>query len=414
MRPQRVWPAAFLFLTCACSPQAVRHPWPDEEVDLDAGGLPASGAIGADAGLAGDAGARSDPSAMGHAGTMTDAALRDALDARGPVHDGGVVSASDLHDGAVAALGAPDAMLAMPDAAGLTTCADGLPRGAKTGAQTQLFEHAPTMEGVAVCADGEAFVSAASNSEIWHVPLAGSQPERWAKIEGRLFAGVTCDARGRLFVADFGVLGSNVPRGVVLFDHKGATGLALPAPSDGTVFSSPNGIVAVAERGIYVSDTTLGLIVLYREQEGVWQGTTVARDLAGANGLAYSRKDRRLYVALSNFMGGDNAIVSFAIGGDGALSDRKTAWTGPEVVDGVAVDEGGALYVAHYDAGRVVRVDDGATVATATNPASLAFRGGALLFTDYDVVGSVLEAVLGQVLTTGRLDSVQLGVCGGQ
>lgn len=420
MRAQLVLSAASLFLVCACNPEPLRYP--QKASDIDAGS-PMSGSTRADAGQASDASEKDDASEAGDGGAKTDGALLEGLDASRAVHDGGI-DPGDLPDGAVATIDAglaiPDASVAKtdaaidsPDAAVLAPCPDGLARGDKTGVQTKVFEHAPTMEGVAVCPGGEVFVSSASNSEIWHVPLTSGKPERWAAIEGRLFAGLTCDARGRLFAADFGRPNSSVPRSVVLFDGKGSAGLALPAPADGTVLSAPNGIVAVAERGIYVSDTTLGVIVLYREQNGAWLGTTVARDLAGANGLAYSRKDRRLHVALSAFTGGDNTIVSFAIGNDGALGDRKTAWTGSEVVDGLAVDETGELYVADYTGGRVVRFADGATVATAISPASLAFRGGALLLTDYDVVGSVLEASLGQVFTTGRLYSVQLGVCGG-
>jgi hypothetical protein len=61
------------------------------------------------------------------------------------------------------------------------------------------------------------------------------------------------------------------------------------------------------------------------------------------------------------------------------------------------------MNVADYLGGNVVRLPEGDPVARVTNPASLAFRGGTLLITDYKVSSATLE---------GGLYAKDLGVCG--
>jgi sugar lactone lactonase YvrE len=403
--PLAAWGAALLL---ACNPDEIVIPRDLTSIDAGLPTLDAGPTADDRDHRNADAGARHD--------AARDASEPGPRDARVGALDEAQLDAAPASEGDAALLDAgmqtAEASGSWPDAGGQTSCPDGLPRGPATGLQTELAEHAPTIEGVAVCPGGGVYVSSSSNAEIWRVPVDGGEPVRWAAASGRMFAGLTCDSQGRLFVADFGRSGSSLPRGAILFDREDALGIALPPPEDDTVLAAPNGIVAVPERGVYLSDTTGGLLALYREQNGAWRTSIVARELPGANGLAYASQSKRLYVALSNFLGGDNAIVSFAVAQDGTLADKQTLWSGPNVVDGIAVDEQGGLYVAFYSEGKVVRLADGAVVGAAGHPASFAFRGGALLFTDYDVVGATLESSLGTVFTTGWLNAIQLGVCG--
>jgi sugar lactone lactonase YvrE len=227
-----------------------------------------------------------------------------------------------------------------------------------------------------------------------------------------MFAGVTCDAKGRLFAADFGLTGSSTKRAAVMFSAKDVI-TVLPDPGDGTELGGLNGIAAVPGQGVYASDTTGALIVHYSEHaDASFDASIAARELPGANGLAYNPRNGRLYLALSEYLGGENKLVSFAVGADGTLTDQRTDWTGSEVVDGVAVDEHGELYIALWARGTIIRASDRVVVGQTNNAASLAFRGGDLLFTDYDVVSSQVEGGVGVPVSSSGLYAVALGVCG--
>lgn len=388
-----------LLLSSACGDDDVdSEAPPDEEQpppadDLDGGAKARDGSI--DAALskpdgsiaqrpdAGDAGARADASAVSDGATL----------------DGGSRDGGTGDSGAVAA---------RPDAAvSLDNCADGFPRGSAKATRRLVLEAKPTIEGVAVCPNGEVFVTAASASEVWRVPLDGAAKEVWAKQPEGMYAGLTCDSKGRLFVADFGASAKGT---VVMVNEKNKlTSLANPKDDLSTGY---NGILAVKDVGVYASDTTAGRVILQRETApGVFTASVAVSDVQGANGLALG-PNGRLYLAVSNFLGGENQVLSWSVSPEGALRDRKVEWKGSNVVDGVALDEKGEIYIAFYSEGKVVRASNGSTVATATNPASFDFRGGTLFYSDYDVVGSQLENALDTVLTTGHLYAIDLGVCG--
>jgi gluconolactonase len=91
--------------------------------------------------------------------------------------------------------------------------------------------------------------------------------------------------------------------------------------------------------------------------------TEVANDLNYANGVAVSPDQKTLYVDEM----GSNAIITFAIGPDGKLSNRANFvrldllapakvqkwWAGP---DSLKADSHGNLYVAQYYGGRILKV----------------------------------------------------------
>jgi sugar lactone lactonase YvrE len=236
---------------------------------------------------------------------------------------------------------------------------------------------------------------------VWHVQLDGQQ-ELWATLGDRRPAGITCDDRGRLFVATFSTKsGAQASLGPVLITEQGAAPIELPQPTAAKPISGLNGIVAVPGVGVYASDTSNGTIVLWQETaEGVFAASVVASDVAFANGLAYAPSTRALYVNAS----GSWQLLQFTVGADGALGDRRDVPV-PFMLfmDGVAVDEQGDLYVADWLGGYVVRLSTRRSVLRIANPASLAFRGGTLLATDYK---------LGDAEAEGGLYALDLGVCG--
>lgn len=131
-----------------------------------------------------------------------------------------------------------------------------------------------------------------------------------------------------------------------------------------------NDIVVAANGGAYATvfgpfakiPTLVAGRLLYRApRSALW--TEVANDINYANGVAVSRDQKTLYV---NEMVG-NAIIKFSIEADGTLSHRsnfvllnllvsnKTEnwWAGP---DSLKVDSKGALYVAQFFGGRILKI----------------------------------------------------------
>ncbi len=66
------------------------------------------------------------------------------------------------------------------------------------------------------------------------------------------------------------------------------------------------------------------------------------------------------------------------------------------------MDAAGEIYVVAYLGGVVVRAPDGHTVAEVPSPASLAFRGGTMFITSYNVLDQQAD---------GALCAIELGVC---
>ncbi|HET8939693.1 MAG TPA: SMP-30/gluconolactonase/LRE family protein [Polyangiales bacterium] len=286
-------------------------------------------------------------------------------------------------------------------------CPDGFARGtAARGGARQLARMTPSPEGVTVCPNGDVFVARDPSGEVWRVQLDAAaqhaEQELWAKLGDRRPAGITCDERGRLFVATFatqsGQKGSLAP---VMITEKGADPVELPQPTAAAPIAGLNGIVAVPGIGVYASDTNNSNIVLVHESaEAIFDTKVVASDISLANGLAFDPSTNTLYANAS----GSWELLQFKVAADGALSERKNVNV-PVLffMDGVAVDEKGDLYVADWLGGSVVQVSTGRAVMRIANPASLAFRGGTLLATDYK---------LGDAQAEGGLYAIDLGVCG--
>jgi len=280
-------------------------------------------------------------------------------------------------------------------------CLDGFARGKAGETSRKIASMTPSPEGVTVCPDGDVFVARDPSGEVWRVGLDGQQ-ELWSALGDRRPAGITCDDRGRLFVATFATKsGQSASLGPVMVAARGASPLELPQPTAAKPISGLNGIVAVPGVGVYATDTSNNNIVLWRETaDGVFMARVVATDVALANGLAYAPSTRALYVNAS----GSWQLLQFTIGTEGALSGRRDVPV-PFMffMDGVAVDEKGDLYVADWLGGSVTRVSTRRSVLRVANPASLAFRGGSLLVTDYK---------LGDDRAQGALYAIDLGVCG--
>ena len=334
-----------------------------------------------------------------------------------PVYDAALVEVvaqdddAGGHDEPVAALG--------PDTQDPSICPDGFLRGTADKVTRRLAVLDPSPEGVGACANGDVFAGA--GEQLWRIPLDGKAPEPFAKLPGRSLEGIVCDDRGRIFVADIAaynaILGGTepaLPPAVLMLEGDGhGEPVALVVQDPPVQLTGYNGLLWIPDRGIYTTDMGAGVIVRFEETaSGGFEGSVLQDGLPGANGLAYDPRTKTLYVVLTGLINetgiADSSVESFPLHDDGTLGPRTTFWTSPnwlDGADGLAIDEEGVLYRANQLSGTVSRMSDEAVVARVPNPASVAFRGGTLLITDFKLLGALQGP--------GGVYAVDLGVCGG-
>jgi gluconolactonase len=131
----------------------------------------------------------------------------------------------------------------------------------------------------------------------------------------------------------------------------------------------------------------VGRLLYMAPGSGTW--VEVANDLNYANGVAVSPDQKTLYV--DEMVG--NCILKFSIEADGSLRDRSNFallnllvpnkvenwWAGP---DSLKVDSKGALYVAQFYNGRVLKISPEArllhifNISAGNGPTNVAFGEG--------------------------------------
>jgi sugar lactone lactonase YvrE len=374
-----------------------------------------SGTMLQDAGAAGSAGASAQASAQAGTGGRAPVAPPAQAGTGGlAAVDAAVIDDADPDDDAGAILERDAAVSPDP-----SLCPDGFARGTASEGTRQIAVLDPSPEGVGACANGDVFAGA--GELLWRIPLDGRAPEPFATLPGRSLEGIVCDDRGRIFVADisaFAALLSGaepaMPPAVLMLEGDGK-GEPVPLVLDDppVQLTGYNGLLWVPGRGIYTTDMGAGLIVRFEEvAPGAFEGSVVQDGLPGANGLAYDARGKTLYVVLTGLLNetgiADSSVESFPLHDDGTLGARTTLWTSPnwlDGADGLAIDDQGVLYRANQLSGTVSRMSDEAVVARVPNPASLAFRGGTLLISDFKM--------LGPLQGPGGVYAVDLGVCGG-
>jgi len=193
------------------------------------------------------------------------------------------------------------------------------------------------------------------------------------------------------------------------FAAGGARGRLLkldPATETVTVladgFLAPNAIAQDRHRSLYVSDSFAGTIYKVDPSGGgktPWASdpklTTAGSPPFGANGVAFDRNERFLYVANT----GDSTILRIPVNADGTAGTVEVFAAGATLADpallhgadGIAFDVRGQLWVCANQANEIqVLSPEGALVArysgTGANamdfPASLVFHGRTLFVTN--------------------------------
>lgn len=175
--------------------------------------------------------------------------------------------------------------------------------------------------------------------------------------------GNALDAEGRLLHCEHG------RRGISRSDEHGQTAL-LVTHYQGKRLNSPNDLVLGPDGALWFTDPTYGIMgprqgcpaapeldhrSVYRFHEATGELTRMA-DLEQPNGIAFSPDGRTLYV--SDTADDRHHIVTFAVGANGSLADRRIFRViEPGVPDGFKVDSRGWVWTSSGSGVQVFAAD---------------------------------------------------------
>jgi gluconolactonase len=206
-------------------------------------------------------------------------------------------------------------------------------------------------EGVVFDEGGSAYVSLPHRDAVLRVPPGGT-PEHWLMLDGPNGHRILPDG-SHLIATRLGVL-HVAPDGRLLD--------TVPVGSPGSALLIPNDIALDGHGGFYVTapadreeDRATSSRVFY--VDAAWQVREAASGFAYPNGIVVRVDGRVLFVN----DGGSNAVYRFDIAGPGDLRNQalfaRLPDSGMAYPDGMAFDDAGRLYVAHYGVGRVEVLD---------------------------------------------------------
>ncbi|MDP9264578.1 MAG: SMP-30/gluconolactonase/LRE family protein [Chloroflexota bacterium] len=255
-------------------------------------------------------------------------------------------------------------------------------------------------EGIAVAPDGTLYAAGFSGNicvvtpegAVTRVIPVAPGPGAVTNFLGDLF-----EPSQGLYVTDIADFGASAAGRVLLVDP--ATGDARTLAGG---FLAPNAIAQDRHRNLYVSDSFAGAIYKVDPEAGgkkLWiqdaRLTTKGMPPFGANGVAFDRNERFLYVSNT----GDSVILRIAVNRDGTAGALEVFAKGataadPQLLhgaDGIAFDVKGRLWVCANQANEIqVLSPDGTLVARYSGagadamdfPASLVFHERSLYVTN--------------------------------
>ena len=209
---------------------------------------------------------------------------------------------------------------------------------------------------------------------LYYVAWTSSTLSKWDGRQATVLNDAAgCGHNGLAFTArrTFIIACTNDPGALIEVDMTGKELRRWDADADGKKFAGGiNDVVEAANGGLYATvfgpwaatpTDVIGKVVYLAPGARDW--TVVADDLNYANGIGVSPDQKTLYV--SEMVG--NAILKFAVNGDGSLGKRSNFvllnlltpnrvenwWLGP---DSLKVDGKGNLYVAQWAGAKVLKI----------------------------------------------------------
>lgn len=243
-----------------------------------------------------------------------------------------------------------------------------------TSSPTLLISGFDSPEGPAFDREGNLYFVNWLSSAIMRLTPEGEVAEFFNT--GGIPAGLAFHRDGSLYVADEG----DDIHGILRIADGEATILANTY--EGTPLNGANDLVFDADGILYFSDPWRSSVEnpiggFYRLfPDGALE--RLDNGLAFPNGVAISPNGDAIYLAET----GHNRILRYAISADGAVGAREkfALLPGSEGPDGMAFDQAGNLYVAHYGGGKVAIFDPSGQMVDAirvpgANVTNVAFGG---------------------------------------
>lgn len=216
--------------------------------------------------------------------------------------------------------------------------------------RTVLFEGAYYTEGPVRDQFGALYFTDLTGGAIWKIPMSGMFPEIWATSVCPNGQAITSE--GHLLVCD------SKEHAVKRFDTNGRfVAYEIKATCGGIPVHVPNDIIVDRGGGFYFTDSIRESgRVFYKSSAG--ECYEIAEGFDYPNGLVLSADERHLFVAESY----RNRILRLTLDGPGRLLDWEVWCDLPRnssgvaeanLPDGLAMDELGQLWVAHYGMGSI-------------------------------------------------------------
>jgi gluconolactonase len=225
----------------------------------------------------------------------------------------------------------------------------------KTGVVEKIGDGLNFAEGPAWSSRGVLYVSNCYGDWIAQVKnnlldtfvVKPSQPDTFSSTNG-----LTMGKDSYLYGCDFGI-------GAIVRFNKMGECYIYASGYEGKRFNRPNDLAFDQEGNLYFTDPNKydkadrdGRV--FRIERATGQVVLVAENLAFPNGIAFSADAKNLYVCESAM----NRILKYSVKQDGSLDEKSEFVKLPNGdPDGIAFDQKGNLYAAHYGTGTVFVID---------------------------------------------------------
>jgi gluconolactonase len=225
----------------------------------------------------------------------------------------------------------------------------------KTGVVEKIGEGLNFAEGPAWSSRGVLYVSNCygnwlaqiQNSQLDTFVTKPSSPDTFSSTNG-----LTVGKDGYLYGCDFGI------GAIVRFNMQGEC-FIYASGYQGIKFNRPNDLAFDPEGNLYFTDPNKydkeqrdGRVFRIERETG--EVVLVAENLAFPNGIAFSADAKNLYICESAM----NRIIKYSVNKEGTLGDKSEFVKLPNGdPDGIAFDQKGNIYAAHYGTGTVFVID---------------------------------------------------------